>query len=59
MYNVREYKEEDYARVREMEEIVDRYEDALGSYLVKLNNRDLSQRDSRYQGKRNLYSRSC
>ena len=45
--NVGNYKEEDAVRVREMEMEVDRYEDALGSYLVKLNNRDLTQKDSR------------
>ena len=45
--NVGNYKEEDEKRVRQMETEVDRYEDALGSYLVKLNNRDLNQRDSR------------
>ena len=30
-----------------MESEVDRYEDALGSYLVKLSNKDLTQKDSR------------
>ncbi len=45
--NIGNYKEEDAVRVREMEMEVDRYEDALGSYLVKLNNRDLTQADSR------------
>ena len=45
--NVGNYKEEDAIRVREMEAEVDRYEDALGSYLVKLNNKDILQRDSR------------
>ncbi len=45
--NIGNYKEEDFVRVREMEMIVDRYEDALGSYLMKLNNKDLSARDSR------------
>lgn len=45
--NVGNYKEEDYIRVKQMEEDVDRYEDALGSYLVKLNNKDLAPRDSR------------
>lgn len=45
--NVGNYKEEDDERVRKMEMEVDRYEDALGSYLVKLNNRDLTQADSR------------
>ena len=45
--NIGNYKEEDFVRVREMEMEVDRYEDALGSYLMKLNNKDLSARDSR------------
>ena len=45
--NVGNYKEEDFARIVAMEAEVDRYEDALGSYLVKLNNRNLSQKDSR------------
>lgn len=33
-------------RVDKLESKVDRYEDELGTYLVKLNNRDLSERDS-------------
>ncbi len=45
--NVGKYKEEDYKRVLDIEIQVDKYEDALGSYLVKLNNKDLSPRDSR------------
>ena len=45
--NVGNYKEEDFERIVAMEAEVDRYEDALGSYLVKLNNRNLSQSDSR------------
>ena len=45
--NIGNYKEEDEKRIREMEAEVDRYEDALGSYLVKLNNKDLNQNDSR------------
>lgn len=45
--NIGKYKEEDFQRVLDMEVIVDKYEDALGSYLVKLNNKDLSPRDSR------------
>ena len=45
--NVGKYKEEDYNHVCEIEAAVDKYEDALGSYLVKLNNKDLSPRDSR------------
>ena len=45
--NIGNYSEEDFNRVRQMEMEVDKYEDALGSYLVKLNNKDLSPRDSR------------
>ena len=45
--NIGNYKEEDFLRIQQMEEEVDKYEDALGTYLVKLNNRNLSQRDSR------------
>jgi phosphate:Na+ symporter len=45
--NVGKYRDEDYKRVLDIEVQVDKYEDALGSYLVKLNNKDLSPRDSR------------
>lgn len=45
--NIGNYKEEDFLRVQEMENEVDKYEDALGSYLMKLNNKDLAPRDSR------------
>ena len=45
--NIKDYKEEDYICIQEMEAEVDRYEDALGSYLIKLNNKDLSPKDSR------------
>ena len=45
--NIGNYSEEDEKRIREMEDQVDRYEDALGTYLVKLNNKDLNQKDSR------------
>lgn len=33
--------------VRHLEDTVDRYEDALGSYMVKLSSHDLSEQDSR------------
>ena len=33
--------------IREMEEKVDKYEDEIGSYLVKLSSKDLSEKDSR------------
>ncbi len=45
--NIGNYNEEAAEKVRKMEMEVDRYEDALGTYLVKLNNRDLTQKDSR------------
>lgn len=45
--NLYNYNEEDEARIREMETEVDKYEDALGTYLVKLNNKDLSPADNR------------
>lgn len=45
--NISTYKEEDEAHIRQMEADVDRYEDALGTYLVKLNNKDLSPADNR------------
>jgi phosphate:Na+ symporter len=41
------YSDEKVARVREMEEEVDRYEDALGTYLVKLSEKDMSSEDNR------------
>ena len=45
--NIGNYKEEKFQVVRDMEKEVDRYEDALGSYLVKVNNRDLTDADSK------------
>lgn len=42
----REYQEEGAKEVRRLETLVDRYEDELGGYLVKLGSRDLSERDS-------------
>lgn len=44
---VDKYSEEDALRVENMESKVDRYEDELGTYLVKLGHKDLSERDSR------------
>lgn len=43
---VDKYSEEGVERVENMESKVDRYEDELGTYLVKLNNKDLSEKDS-------------
>lgn len=41
------YYEEADQKVIALEEQVDRYEDELGTYMVKLSSRDLSERDSR------------
>lgn len=41
-----DYQEEQAEEVKRLEELVDRYEDGLGNYLVKLGSRDLSERDS-------------
>lgn len=41
------YKEEDAKRVLRLENQVDKYEDVLGTYLVKLSGKNLSQKDSR------------
>lgn len=41
-----EYSEDGFARVQETEELVDCYEDELGTYLVKLSRGELSAKDS-------------
>ena len=41
------YEEQGAQEVVNLEEQVDRFEDELGTYLVKLNSRDLSERESR------------
>ena len=41
-----EYNSDKAAIIREKEDLADKYEDALGSYLVKLNSRSLSTEDS-------------
>ena len=44
---IHKYDEEQAGeRVRILKQKVDRYEDELGTYLVKLNNKDLSEKDS-------------
>ena len=45
--NLKDYDQEKVDRIICMEEDVDHYEDVLGTYLVKLNNCDLTQADSR------------
>ena len=42
-----DYSENGYQRVKALETSVDRYEDALGSYLVKLTGQELTERQSR------------
>lgn len=41
-----EYTGEEAGRVKELEELVDRYEDELGTYLVRLSRGELSTKDS-------------
>ena len=41
-----EYNEAKAARVEELENEIDRYEDELGSYLVKLSQRQMSEKDN-------------
>ena len=40
------YSDEQAEKIEKIEAKIDRYEDELGTYLVKLNNKDLSERDS-------------
>jgi len=41
-----DYSEDGYARVGEMENTVDKYEDSLGTYLVKLTGREMTDRQN-------------
>lgn len=43
---LKEYSEAEALQVEELEEQVDRFEDQLGTYLVKLSSRTLSEKDS-------------
>ena len=43
---LKEYNEESARRVRQLEEQVDRFEDKLGTYIVKLSSKNMSERDS-------------
>ncbi|MBR3960701.1 MAG: Na/Pi cotransporter family protein [Clostridia bacterium] len=45
------YNEETALEIRESEELIDRYEDKLGTYLVKLSAMDLSESDSHEVGR--------
>ncbi len=42
-----EFDSEKYAKIMAREELVDRYEDALGSYLIRLNTKPLSEKETR------------
>jgi len=43
----REFSEEGLAKVKELEDQTDKYQDALGSYLVKLTGQQLSEHDNK------------
>ncbi|MBR0162090.1 MAG: Na/Pi cotransporter family protein [Oscillospiraceae bacterium] len=43
---LREYDEETFQRVRQLEEEVDRYEDLLGSYMLQLSGQKLTEKQS-------------
>lgn len=44
---LQEYTEEKAAQVQELESRVDRYEDEIGGYLIKLSSKNLTEKDSR------------
>ena len=44
---IREFTEEGLAKVKELEDQTDKYQDALGSYLVKLTGQQLSEHDNK------------
>ena len=46
LHLIYDYSEEQEEHEQEIDSKVDRYEDELGTYLVKLNNKNLSERDS-------------
>lgn len=43
---IEDYDKQNAKKVSELEELVDHYEDELGTYLMKISNADLSQKDS-------------
>ena len=43
---LQEYEEEKAQKIFAMEDMVDKYQDEMGNYLVKLSSRDLSEKDS-------------
>ena len=46
-----EFNQEKYDKIMSREEIVDRYEDALGSYLIRLNTKALSEKETKTAAK--------
>jgi len=48
---MRSYSEETYKRIQYIEEIVDRYEDRLGTYLLKITKNELSDEQNESTGK--------
>ena len=45
------FNQEKYAKIMSREDLVDRYEDALGSYLVQLNTKALSEKETKTAAK--------
>mgnify|MGYP003292081945 CR=1 FL=1 len=45
--SLKKYRESDAEKIIEMEDILDRYEDKLGTYLVQLSSKKLSEEDSK------------
>ncbi len=44
---MKNYSDETWKRVENLEDIVDKYEDELGTYLAKVSGKELSEDDSR------------
>ena len=44
---LKEFSQEKYDKIMSREDLVDRYEDALGSYLIRLNTKALSERETK------------
>ena len=44
---LRQFNQEKYDKIMSREDLVDRYEDALGAYLVRLNTKALSEKETR------------
>ncbi len=44
---MKEFREDEYEKVSELEQAVDEYEDKLGTYLVQISGKELQQKDGR------------